>query len=274
MAAGNRQYQDADALALGLRTSALRIRGCSAELEKMGEDTEGVIESTAKLEEKIKALTNINGSGGVEILEADGETFRSIYDIFLDISKVYQDMSDTDQSALLELISGKHRASAISATLNNMSEAQEIYQRSLESAGSAQEEYDKYLQSSEAALNRFKGSMTETYQSVLNGDTVTGILNCGNATLQFANSIGLVESTLKGLVAIGVVKAITTLSTAFKASAISASNFGTALNTVKNIVHDGKRYYRVHKRITDIKSSISRIIRCTVKASIIKQSIE
>ena len=39
LTAGNRQYQDADALALGLRTSALRIRGCSAELEKMGEDT-------------------------------------------------------------------------------------------------------------------------------------------------------------------------------------------------------------------------------------------
>lgn len=235
LAAGNRQYQDADALALGLRTSALRIRGCITELELMGEETDGVAESTTKLEAKIKALTNINGNGGVKILEADGETFRSIYDIFLDISKVYKDMSDTDQSALLELISGKHRASAISATLNNMSEAQEIYQRSLESAGSAQEEYDKYLQSSEAALNRFKGSMTETYQSVLNGDTVTGILNCGNATLQFANSIGLVESTLKGLVAIGVVKAITTLSTAFKASAISASNFGTALNTVKNM---------------------------------------
>lgn len=235
LAAGNRQYQDADALALGLRTSALRIRGCTAELQEMGEETEGVITTTAKLEEKIKALTNINGSGGVEILEADGETFRSIYDIYVDIAKVYKDMSDTDQSALLELIAGKHRASAISATLNNMSEAQEIYQRSLESTGSAQEEYDKYLQSSEAALNRFKGSMTETYQSVLNGDTVTGILNCGNATLQFANSIGLVESSLKGLVAIGIVKAITTLSTAFKATAISASNFGTALNTVKNM---------------------------------------
>ena len=132
LAAGNRQYQDADALALGLRTSALRIRGCTTELELMGEETDGVAESTAKLEEKIKALTNVNGSGGVRILEADGETFRSIYDIFLDISKVYKDMSDVDQSALLELIAGKHRASAISATLNNMSEAQEIYQRSLE----------------------------------------------------------------------------------------------------------------------------------------------
>lgn len=235
LAAGNRQYQDADALALGLRTAALRIRGCKVELEQMGEETEGVYTSASKLAEKIEGLTNINGNGGVKILEADGETFRSIYDIFLDISKVYKDMSDTDQSALLELISGKHRASAISATLNNMSEAQEIYQHSLEASGSAQREYDKYLESSEASLNRFKSSMTETYQSVIDGETVTGLLNCGNATLQFVNSLGLVESTLKGLVAIGIVKAITTLSTAFKASAIQASNFGTALNTVKNM---------------------------------------
>lgn len=235
LAAGNRQYQDADALALGLRTSALRIRGCTTELELMGEETETVVTSTAKLEAKIKALTNVNGSGGVEILEADGETFRSIYDIYVDIAKVYQDMSDTDQSALLELIAGKHRASAISATLNNMSEAQEIYQRSLESSGSAQAEYDKYLSSSEASLNQFKATMTETYQSVLDGSTVKGILDCGNATLQFVNSLGLVESTLKGFVAIGIVKAITTLSTAFKASAIQASNFGTALNTVKDM---------------------------------------
>lgn len=152
LAAGNRQFQDADSLALGLRTSALRIRGCTAELEAMGEETDTVAISTAKLEEKIKALTNVNGSGGVEILEADKETFRSIYDIFADIGKVYKDMSDTDQSALLELIAGKHRASAISATLNNMSEAEEILENSLHAAGSAQKEYDEYLASTEAHI--------------------------------------------------------------------------------------------------------------------------
>lgn len=235
LAAGNRQFQDADSLALGLRTAALRIRGCTAELQEMGEETEGVYTSASSLEKKIEGLTSINGKGGVKILEADGETFRSIYDIFLDISKVYQKMSDTDQSALLELISGKHRASAISATLNNMAEAQEIYQNSLSASGSAQREYDKYLESSEAALNRFKASMTETYQSVIDGKTVTGILNAGNAVLQFANSLGLVESTLRGFVLISIAKGITTLSVAFKASAIQASNFGTALNTVKTM---------------------------------------
>ena len=235
LSAGNRQFQDADTLALGLRTAALRIRGCEAQLEQLGETTDGVYTSASKLAAKIEGLTNIDGKGGVQILEADGETFRSIYDIFVDISKVYQQMSDTDQSALLDLIAGKNRASAVSATLNNMTEAQEIYERSLNSAGSAQREYDTYLESSEASMNRFKSTMTETYQSVISGQTVTALLNCGNATLQFVNNLGLVESTLKGLVAIGIVKAITTLSTAFKATAISASNFGTALNTVKNM---------------------------------------
>lgn len=123
LSAGNRQYQQADSLALGLRTAALRIRGCTAELEEMGEETDTVVTSASKLQEQIKGLTDINGSGGVNILEADGETFRSIYDIFLDISKVYKEMSDVDASALLELIAGKNRASAISATLNNMTES-------------------------------------------------------------------------------------------------------------------------------------------------------
>ncbi len=235
LAAGNRQYQDADALALSLRTSALRIRGCTTELQLMNEETEGVYTSASKLQEKIAGLTNVNGDGGVKILEADDETFRSIYDIFLDISKVYKDMSDTDQSALLELIAGKHRASAISATLNNMSEAQEIYQRSLNATGSAQEEYDKWMQGSEASLNRFKSTMTETYQSLINGQTTKAILDSGTAVMQFANSLGLVESGLKGLIVVGLVKGFTTLSTAIKASAMQASNFGTALKTAQNM---------------------------------------
>ena len=235
LSAGNRQFQNADTLALSLRTAALRIRGCKSELESLGESTENVYTSSSKLADKIESLTNIDGNGGVKILEADNKTFRSIYDIFVDLSKVYQQMSDVDQSALLDLIAGKNRASGISATLNNMSEAQDIYERSLHSTGSAQREYDKYLESSEASLNRVKASMTETYQSVINGQTVTGLLNCGNAALQFANSIGLVESSLKGLLTIGIIKVLTTVTTAFRASAIQASNFGTALSAVKSM---------------------------------------
>ncbi len=116
-----------------------------------------------------------------------------------------------------------------------MSEAQKLYKISLNSTGSAQKEYDKYMQSSQASLNKFKASVTETYQGIITGNTAKTILDIGNAAVKLANNLGLVSSTLRGFLAIGVVKVLTTLTTAFKTSAIQASNFGTALNTVKNM---------------------------------------
>ena len=201
----------------------------------MGEETEDVIESTSTLAAKIKGLTNINGNGGVDILEADGETFRSIYEIYDDISKVYGKMSDTDASALLDLIAGKHRSNQISAVLKNMSEANELLNRSLNATGTASEEYEIYLQSAEAATERFGVAMTETYNNIIKGETVKALTNAGTAVLNFVNSWGLIESTLKGFLALGILKGITTLSVAFKNSAVQAANFGNTLNMAKSM---------------------------------------
>ncbi len=237
LAAANRQYQDAKSASLAIRTATLRIRGAKAELELMGEETEDVYTSTAKLADKIKGLTDIDGLGekeGISILDSEGE-FRNIYDILLDISKVYKDMNSLDQSALLELIAGKHRASAISALLNNGEEIEKVYATSIASAGSAQKEYDKFLQSSGASLNTFKASLIEAYQSVFNGSTTKAILDSGSAVLNLVNSLGIIEKSLKGLLVIGAVKGITKLSIAFRASALSASNFGTSLKTVNSL---------------------------------------
>ncbi len=235
LSAGNRSVQDANKVALAIRTSALRIRGCTLELQAMNEETDDVIESTSTLAAKIKALTNINGSGGVDILEADEETFRSIYDIYNDISKVYSEMSDTDASALLDLIAGKNRSNQISAVLNNMSEANELLNRSLNATGTASEEYEIYLNSAQAATERFGVAMTEAYSNVINGETVKSLVNAGTAVLDFANSFGILEGTLKGFLALGILKGITTLTVALKNSAVQASNFGTALNTVNKL---------------------------------------
>ncbi len=235
LAAGNRSVQDSDKVALAIRTSALRIRGCTSELEEMGETTDDVIESTSTLAAKIKALTNIDGNGGVNILEADGETFRSIYDIYNDIAKVYNKMSDVDASSLLELIAGKNRSNQISAVLQNMSEANVLLERSLNAAGTASAEYEIYLNSAEAASERFGIAMTETYNNILSGETVKGLTNAGTAVLEFANKWGIVEGTLKGFLALGILKGITTLTVAFKNSAVQVSNYGAALNAVKDI---------------------------------------
>lgn len=206
LGAGNRAVQDSNKVALAIRTSALRIRGCTTELQEMGEETDNVIESTSTLASKIKALTNINGSGGVNILEADNETFRSIYDIYNDISKVYSKMSDTDSSALLELIAGKHRSNQVSSVLQNMSEANELLDRSLNAAGTASTEYQTYLNSAQAATERFGVAMTETYNNIVGGDTVRSLANAGTAVLNFTNSIGMLKTAIAGLAGVGIAK--------------------------------------------------------------------
>ena len=237
-AAGNRQYQDADSLFLGLRTAALRIRGCSAELEAMGEETEGVYTSASKLAEKIEGLTNVNGTGGVKILEDDEETFRSIYDIFLDISKVYKDMSDTDASALLELIAGKNRASAISATLNNMTEAQEILQNSLNAAGSAQKEYNTYLESTEAHIQQFQAKLVKTYSTFLNGNMISHAADLGTAILDLVNKTDLLKHSLIAITTLKVGQGIATVGGAISGTVTQMNTLGNALQQIKSLPLD------------------------------------
>ncbi len=58
----------------------------------MGESTEGMAESSSKLRDELKALT------GVDIMKADGKTFKSTYQIFDEISKVFDKLSDVSQA--------------------------------------------------------------------------------------------------------------------------------------------------------------------------------
>ena len=57
----------------------------------MGEDTEGLVETTSKLNSNIKSLTAVNGKAGVSILDMNGN-YRDTYDILKDISQVWEDV--------------------------------------------------------------------------------------------------------------------------------------------------------------------------------------
>lgn len=69
------------------------------ELEEMGEDTDGMVESTAKLRTEIKALTS------VDIMESENQ-FKSTYDILDELSTKWQDLTDIQQASVTELIAG------------------------------------------------------------------------------------------------------------------------------------------------------------------------
>lgn len=80
----------------------MRIRGAKTELQEMGEDTDGMVESTAKLQEEILALS------GVDIM-LDKDTFKSTYQILGELADKWGTLTDIQQASVTELIAGKRQ---------------------------------------------------------------------------------------------------------------------------------------------------------------------
>ena len=257
LSAGNRQYQDADALAEGLRTAALRIHGCTEELEKMGEETDGVYSSARLLEDKIEGLTDIGGSGGVKILEADGESLRSIYDIFLDISKIYSQMSEADASALLELIGGSHAAPAMDAVLSSMPESQGTLQDSRHADGSAQQEYNNYLQSTEAHIQQFQAKLVEVYSSFTDGNMISHAADLGTAVLDIATKADLLKHTLVSIAALKIGQKIANIGGTIAGTASQMNALGNAIHMAKALPTDTNQRENALKAIGTSTKSLS-----------------
>ena len=98
--------QDASVAGTALKTFSARLRGSKAELEELGEDTDGMVTSTSKLRDLVMALTNVDGKGGVDIM-LDPNTFKDVYDIMKEISLVWDQMTDINRSGLLEALAGR-----------------------------------------------------------------------------------------------------------------------------------------------------------------------
>lgn len=78
------------------------LRAAKTEAEEAGESTDGMASSVAALRSELKALTG----GKVDIM-VDEDTFKSTYQILSDIADVWEELSETSQSNILNLIGGK-----------------------------------------------------------------------------------------------------------------------------------------------------------------------
>lgn len=193
VASANRVVQDPNSVGAALRTISLRLRSTSTkELEEAGEDTDGAITSTSKLQSKVKGLT------GVDILTDTG-SYRSTYDILLDISKVWKDMSDVDQAALLEIIAGKTRSNTAAAILSNTKDLEDALLAAQEAEGSALRENEKYLDSIQGRIDLFNNSVQTMWSNALDSGVVKAIVNLGTGLIKIVDNLGLINTLVFGL---------------------------------------------------------------------------
>lgn len=187
--------QDAGESGNALKILSMRLRGMKGALEELGEESEG-IETISKIQTQILNLTG----GKVNIFDdLDPTKFKSTYDIMLGISKVWSDISETDQAALLEIIAGKQRGNSIAALLTNMSQAENVLKTSLESSGSALREQEQYMKGIEYSADRMKASFQQLSSNTLNSDWVKGFYDLSNVLITVVDKIGLFNVALVAL---------------------------------------------------------------------------
>ena len=176
-----------------LRTISLRLRGTSVSiLEEMGEETDGVVESVSKMQEKIEAITGVN-------ILTDSGAYKDTYTILNEIGQVWEDMSDIDQAALLELMAGKNRANTLAAILGNMEDLEGAYSDALKAEGSALKENEAYLDSIQGRIDLFNNSVQTMWMNFINDDVVKFIVDLGTALMKVVNLVGPLNVALAGL---------------------------------------------------------------------------
>ena len=194
IAAANRVVQDPNSVGAALRTISLRLRGTSIkELEEQGEDTTGAVESTSKLRSKVKSLS------GVDILTDTG-AYKDTYTILLEISKVWEDISDIDQAALLELLAGKTRSNTLAAILGNPEDLEAAYESAMNAEGSALRENEKYLDSIQGKIDQFNNAVQTMWNNTLDSGLIKWFVDLATALVKLVDNIGAVKLAFSGLI--------------------------------------------------------------------------
>lgn len=195
----NEVVQDPSRVGNMWKTVGMRIRGSKQELEEVGEDTEGMVESTAQLRDLVKGLT------GFDIMaDQAGTQFKDVYDIVVGIGEKWKNLTDVEQAGLLETLAGKHQGNALAAALNNIETIKAAYKTAeYDSEGSAEREMSHWNKGIEASISHFKAQFQELSTTTLSSDLFKGVVDGGTGALniitQLVDKVGILPTLLGGL---------------------------------------------------------------------------
>ena len=161
----NEIVQNSENTGNSLKVLSLRLRGANAELEDMGEDTDGLCDSTSKLREQVKALS------GVDIME-DDNTFKSTAQQIKELGEAFVKLDDVSQAALLEIIAGKSRSNAVAALLKNYQQIDNVIADLDDAEGSALRENEAIVDSIDGRIKVLSATAEEFWQKFIDTDFV------------------------------------------------------------------------------------------------------
>lgn len=178
----NEIVQNSENTGNSLKVLSLRLRGAKAELEDMGEDTDGLCDSTSKLREQVKALS------GVDIME-DDNTFKSTAQQVKELGEAFVKLDDVSQAALLEIIAGKSRSNAVAALLKNYQQIDNVIADLDDAEGSALRENEAIVDSIDGRIKVLSATAEEFWQKFIDTDFIKNAVSLASDLLGLLTQI-------------------------------------------------------------------------------------
>lgn len=185
VAGANAVVQNESKVGNALKTISMRLRGIS-------EDTGELIPS---LRETFMLLTN----NKVDIM-ADEDTFKSTYDIMVELGGVWDTLTDKQRAYLAELSAGKTQANVFVSIMENIKEVEQAYDTSLNSQGSAMREQERYMESLQAKVNALKETVVAFWNTLIDTGFVGGVLDGLTSIVALATKLVDVLGTLPTII--------------------------------------------------------------------------
>lgn len=187
--------QNAEQAGTTLNVVSLRLRGMKGQLEEIGEEADENVESISKMQTHILNLTN----GKVNIFKDNGD-FKSTYQIFKEISTIWNELTDTSRADLLETVAGKQRANSVAALINNWSNVEKAVNAASNAEGTAAAENEKYMQSMQGKLDALNASWQALSNTFLSSDflkvLVDGLTGVVDIVDNITHAFGVLGTTI------------------------------------------------------------------------------
>lgn len=155
-----------------------------------------------------KALKEIYDELGIALFDSEGQ-LRSSYDIFYDLSQIWDTLDTNTQNYIASVQAGTNQFQNFAALMQNFGHATEATSTALNSAGSAAKENEKAVDSLEGHTNQLRATFQELANNVIESDLVKALLDAANGFLELLNKIdptiiqfGLLTTALTGVFSI------------------------------------------------------------------------
>lgn len=192
--------QNASKSSTAVRTIAARIAQSKVELEELGESTDSVL-ATAALDEKMRAF-------GVAVTDANGN-LRSTYDILSDLSKIWDNLNNTQRAAIANMLAGTRQQNAFYSIMQNWQDAENIVNNAADGYGALGKAQSVYLDTIEGKLQQLKASWEELASTLLDSEFVksgveflTKVVNGLDNLVESVSMTSVVLTTILGLIAL------------------------------------------------------------------------